>query len=66
MDHDRRGTSSLETNSLDARQQAAAERWAACQKSAGRLPPTPTRERPEPEPKRERDYDRAGPEDLAQ
>ena len=62
-------TASPETNDLDARQQAAAERWAGRQKD---LPtpgqgvsrtPAPTPKTPDLELKRERDYDRGGPEE---
>jgi Ti-type conjugative transfer relaxase TraA len=57
------------TNDLEARQQAAAERWAARRNNApapeqgDSRTPLPTRERPDLELKRERDYDRGGPED---
>jgi hypothetical protein len=58
------------SNDLDARQQAAAERWATRQKnspaparqSAPRSP-GPTLKTPDLELKRERDYDRGGPEE---
>jgi Ti-type conjugative transfer relaxase TraA len=57
------------TNDFEARQQAAAERWAARQanpsapeQDAPRTP-APTRQYPDLELKRERDYDRGGPED---
>jgi hypothetical protein len=62
-------TASLETNDLDAKQQAAAERWATRQKNsptAGQgasRTPAPTLKTPDLELKRERDYDRGGPED---
>jgi ATP-dependent exoDNAse (exonuclease V) alpha subunit len=57
------------TNDLDAKQQAASERWASRQdnslapgQSAPRTP-APTLKTPDLELKRERDYDRGGPED---
>jgi Ti-type conjugative transfer relaxase TraA len=68
-DHDRASASFLETNGLDAKQQAAAERWIerrkhspAPEQSATRTP-APTPKTPDVELKRERDYDRGGPED---
>jgi len=54
---------------LDARQQAAAERWAARQKNSpepehgGPRTPAPVPENPDLERSKDRDYDRGGPED---
>ena len=68
-DHDRPSASSLDTNDLDAKQQAAAERWAARQKNSptpgqgASRTTAPTLKTPDLELKRERDYDRGGPED---
>ena len=68
-DRERPNTASVETNDLDAKQQAAAERWAARQKNSptpgqgASRTAAPTRKTPDLELKRERDYDRGGPED---
>jgi Ti-type conjugative transfer relaxase TraA len=68
-DHTQPSTASLETSDLDAKQQAAAERWATRQKNpptpgqgASRTP-DPTLKTPDLELKRELDHDRGGPED---
>ena len=62
-------TSGQETNDFDAKQQAAAERWAARQKHLP-APEQSTTRTPAPIPKnldlelkRERDYELGGPED---
>lgn len=68
-DHDRPSGSFLETNDLDAKQQAAAERWAARQKhlpapeQSTTRTPAPTPKNLDLELKRERDYELGGPED---
>jgi hypothetical protein len=65
-DRDRPNTSSLHTNDLDAKQQTAAERWAARQQTERGDEHTNTRipsEYPEREPTPKPERGRDGPED---
>jgi hypothetical protein len=68
-DRERPNTDSLEKNDLDAKQQAAAERWIerrkhspAPEQSTTRTP-APNPKKPDLELKRERDHELGGPED---